>query len=87
MLRVRAALTCVLSLVFGLALAAPVMAAGGHDNGEGLLGETDDKIVTFFSLGVLIFFTLVVFLGSWTQGALERRKQARKSGMRQRTGW
>ena len=80
----RLALAGLLALILALALAAPALAA---DNGEGLLGETDDKIVTVFSLGVLVFFTLVVFVGSWVQGALDRRKQARKAGIRQRTGW
>ena len=68
-----------------LLLAAPAWA---HDNGEGLLGETDDKIVTFFALGVCIFFVLVVCLGSWLQGVLEKRKEARKAAeLRQRIGW
>ncbi len=82
-MRRGSARTLVLSLALALALAAPALAA---DNGEGLLGETDDKIITVFSLGVLIFFTLVVFLGSWAQSALERRKDAREAGMRQRGG-
>jgi hypothetical protein len=78
----RAALVCLILL---LGLAVPALAA---DNGEGLLGETDDKIVTAFSFGVLFFFVAVVFLGTWIQSALERRKEARKSAsMRQRTGW
>ena len=37
------------------------------DNGEGLVGETNDKIITFFSLGLVVFFTLVVILGSAAQ--------------------
>jgi surface polysaccharide O-acyltransferase-like enzyme len=57
-------------------------------DGEGLMGETNDKQVTFFSLGVLLFFVLVVIVGSVIQGALERRKeQAKAARMRQRTGW
>lgn len=68
-----------------LVLAAPAFA---NDNGEGLLGETDDKIVTFFSLAVLLFFTTIIFVGSWVQAALERRKEARKAAsLRRRTGW
>ena len=35
--------TFALSLFFTLALAAPALAG---DNGEGFLGETDDKVVT-----------------------------------------
>ncbi len=84
MRRPRLALAALPALALSLFLAAPAFAA---DNGEGLLGETDDKIVTFVSLGVLLFFTLIVFVGSWAQAALDRRKQARKAGMGQRTGW
>jgi len=74
-----------LSLLLSLALAAPAMA---HDNGEGLVGETDDKIITFFSLGVVLFFTFVVCFGSWLQGRLDKRKAARKAAeLQQRVGW
>ena len=67
-----------------LATAAPALAK----NGEGLAGETNDKIITIFCLGLVIFFTLVVILGTLVQGRLERRKDARKAArMRQRTGW
>ena len=56
--------------------------------GEGIVGETDDKIITFFSLGLVVFFTLVVILGSAIQGALERRKNQRKAAeLRRRVGW
>jgi hypothetical protein len=58
------------------------------DNGEGLVGETDDRIITFFSLGVVVFFTLAVVLLSALQAALDRRKEARKaSELRKRVGW
>ena len=74
-----------LTLLFSLLLAAPAMAG---DNGEGLVGETDDRIITFFSLGVVLFFFFVVCLGSWIQGRLEKRKEARKaSELKQRVGW
>jgi hypothetical protein len=66
----------------------PAATAFAGDNGEGLYGETDDKIVTFFSLGVVIFFALFVIVASWVQGALERRKQERKAvELRKRIGW
>ena len=81
--RLAAALTSALSLV----LAAPAMAQD-HDNGEGLLGELNDRIITFFSFGVVLFFFLVVCLGSYLQGRLEKRKDARKAAeLRQRIGW
>ena len=58
------------------------------DNGEGLLGELDDRIITFFSLGVIIFFTVFVILASWLQGRLDKRKQERKAvELRRRVGW
>jgi hypothetical protein len=64
------------------------IAVFASDNGEGLVGETDDRIITFFSLGLVIFFTLVVILGSVIQGALERRKDERKAAeLRRRVGW
>jgi hypothetical protein len=68
-----------------LVLAAPAFAS---DNGEGLVGETDDRIVTFFSLGVIVFFTLFVILMSALQGRLEKRKDERKAvELRKRVGW
>ena len=58
------------------------------DNGEGLVGETDDRIITFFSLGVVAFFAILVALLSWLQGVLERRKEERKAvELRRRVGW
>jgi nitrogen fixation/metabolism regulation signal transduction histidine kinase len=67
-----------------LLLAAPALAK----NGEGLAGETNDKVITIFCLGLVVFFTLVVILGTIVQGRLEKRKQARQAAhMRQRIGW
>ncbi len=75
----------VLSLLAGLAFAAPALA---HDNGEGLVGETDDRIITFFSFGVILFLIAVVSIGSWLQTRLEKRKQEQEgSELRQRIGW
>ena len=71
-------------VVAQLALAAPALAK----NGEGLVGETNDKVITFFCLGLVLFFTLVVILGTIIQTRLERRKDAKKAAqMRQRVGW
>ena len=73
------------TLVFVL---VPAAAAWAHDNGEGIVGETDDKLVTFFSLGVILFFVLVVITGSAIQSYLERRKEAQKAlDLRRRVGW
>jgi hypothetical protein len=66
----------------------PATTAFAGDNGEGLYGETDDKIVTFFSLGVVVFFAVFVIVASWIQAVLDRRKQQRKAvELRKRVGW
>jgi uncharacterized protein involved in response to NO len=71
--------------LFGAIFAATAFA--GQD-GEGLLGETDDKQVTFISLGVMLFFVFVVVVGTIIQSALDRRKaEAKAARMRQRSGW
>ena len=81
----KARLLPLVTVLFSLALAAPAVA---HDNGEGLVGGTNDRIITFFSFGVMIFFILVVSLGSFMQTRLEKRKNARKAAeLRSRTGW
>jgi hypothetical protein len=66
----------------------PAATAFAGDNGQGLYGETDDKVVTFFCLGVVIFFALFVILASWLQAVLDRRKEQRKAvELRKRVGW
>jgi hypothetical protein len=68
-----------------LLLAAPAFA---HDNGEGLVGETDDRIITFFCLGLVVAFTVLVTLLTFLQQALDRRKEERKATeLRKRVGW
>ena len=75
-------------LVFLAVWLIPAATAFAGDNGEGLYGETDDKIITFFCLGVVIFFALFVTLASWLQGTLDRRKEQRKAvELRRRVGW
>jgi hypothetical protein len=83
-MRIRTALTAVAALVASLALAAPALAGAG----EGLAGETNDKVVTFACLAVLGFFVFTIVVGTLIQSALERRKNAEKAAkMRQRVGW
>jgi hypothetical protein len=84
--RIRAAAAYLAAFCLFFAFGAATAFAG--QDGEGLLGETDDKLVTFFSLGVLVFFVLVVVVGSAIQASLERRKDEQLAArMRQRTGW
>jgi len=81
--------TLSISLATMLVAAAPALAeVHDHDNGEGLVGETDDKIITFFSLGVLLFFISITVVGTIIQSKLESRKNAKKAArLRGRTGW
>src|SRR3954451_20099330 len=73
---------------FWLFFAFAAASAFAQTDGEGLLGETDDKLVTFFSLGILLFFVFVVTIGTIIQSALDRRKDEKNAArMRQRTGW
>ena len=61
-----------------LALTAPVaMAAEGHDGGEGLYGETSDKVVTDAGFIIIAAFPLLVFLLSLLQWSLDKRKANR----------
>jgi hypothetical protein len=58
------------------------------DNGEGLVGETDDRLITFFSLGVVAFFIVAVIVLSALQAWLDKRKEQRKAAeLRRRVGW
>jgi hypothetical protein len=78
-----------------LALSAPpALAASGHDGGEGLYGETSDKVVTNVGFLLIAAFPLFVFAMSMLQWRLEKRKDARKAAEKarraradQRGGW
>ena len=59
------------------ALMAPTALASDHDGGEGLYGETDDKVVTYAGFILIIFFPVLVLLLSLLQGRLEKRKKDR----------
>ena len=71
-MRIRALLAVLAALALSLALAAPAMAAKG---GEGLYGKTDDKVITNFGFGLMIFFVVLVVGLSIAQAQLEKRKQ------------
>ena len=88
-MRFRISLAAAFAFVWLVVLAPSALAqVEPHDNGEGFLGETDDRIVTFFSLGVVVFFVVVVVLGTLIQQRLERRKDEQKAvRMHQRSGW
>ncbi len=67
----RTAILTGAGLVCVLALAPLAFAA----DGEGLYGRTNDKVITFFSLGVLAFFAIFVTVASIVQHRLETRKE------------
>ena len=74
-----------------LLVAAP--AALAENDGRGFYGATDDKVVTNFGLGLIIFFPVFILLMSLLQGKLEKRKDARKAAAKRlhsgswRGGW
>jgi len=68
-LRLFAASAAILSLL--LALAPQALAA----DGVGLWGRTDDKVVTFWGFGVIIFFAVLVTVLSLIQIRLETRRE------------
>jgi hypothetical protein len=84
-MRLRTLLTAALTVALTLVVAAPAMAGGA---GEGWAGETNDKIVTFFCLGVVVFFVVLVIVASAIQGRLEKRKDEKKAAQAlARVGW
>jgi len=73
--------TTLLSLAL-LAVAAPTALA--HDGGEGLWGETDDKVITNAGFILIGFFPLFVLLASLLQWQLDKRKERRKAAEKAR---
>ena len=66
-----------------LALTAP--AAVAHDGGEGLWGETNDKVITNAGFILIAFFPLFVFVMSMIQRRLDKRKDERRRAAKART--
>lgn len=84
-MKARITLLASVALSAWLLHAVPALAS---DNGEGLVGETDDKIITFFSLGVVVFFAVLVTVLSWLQATLDKRKEQRKGAkVKDVVGW
>ena len=87
----RAAKTLLLTAAL---LAMSASAAVAHDGGEGLWGETNDKVITNAGFILIAFFPLFIFTMSVIQGTLEKRKDRRKAADKarraradQRGGW
>ena len=78
------------------ALSAPVaLAAGdGHDGGEGLWGETNDKVVTLAGFVLIAGFPVLILILTLIQTRLDKRKdrrlaaaKARRARADERGGW
>jgi hypothetical protein len=69
---------------FALTLLLVVPVALAEDHGEGLYGQTDDKVVTNAGFIVIATFPLLVATLSFVQWRLDRRKEARKAAQRAR---
>jgi hypothetical protein len=83
-MRLRVLAISIAGVLTSLLLASSALA----QNGEGWYGETDDRVVTAFGLGLVVLFTLMVIVFSWIQGRGDKRKDAKKAAqIRQRAGW
>jgi hypothetical protein len=82
----RRALHTLFLTVLLFALTAPVaLAAEGHDGGEGLYGETSDKVVTDAGFIIIAAFPFTVFMLSMLMWVLDKRKERRKKAAKART--
>ena len=73
----RCLLAAGLAAITTLVLLTP--AALAHDGGQGLYGETNDKVVTNAGFLLIIFFPLFILVMSLAQSRLDKRKEARKA--------
>ena len=72
MTRARALIAALTMALAAVLVSAPAAMAA---DGVGLYGRTDDKVVTYFCFGVMIFFATLVVVLSLIQIRLEGRKQ------------
>jgi hypothetical protein len=66
------------------ALMAPVALAGEHDGGEGLYGETNDKVVTNAGFALIVGIPIFLLIMSLIQRRLDKRKDARLAAAKAR---
>jgi hypothetical protein len=86
----RLLLVLSIALVALLALAPAALGIDRIDAGEGLYGETDDKVVTNAGFILIAAFPLFLLVMSLIQWRLEKRKQERKKAVKAtaaRSGW
>jgi hypothetical protein len=77
----RAVRTAAFTLLAFL-LSAP--AALAHDGGEGLWGETDDKVITNAGFIIIAGFPLLILTLSLIMWRLDKRKDRRKAAAKAR---
>jgi hypothetical protein len=68
--------------VVAFALMAP--AALAHDGGEGLYGETNDKVVTYAGFILIVGIPILILILTLIQSSLERRKDRRLAAAKAR---
>ena len=78
----RRLIALVTTTLIGLLVLAP--AAFAHDGGEGLYGQTNDKVTAAIGGVLIVAIPLFVFTMSMLQGHLEKRKDARKAAAKAR---
>jgi hypothetical protein len=79
----RLILTLLVSALLLLALAPMALA---DNDGRGLYGATNDKVVTNAGFILIIFFPTFVLVMSLLQWRLDKRKEARKAAQKARLG-
>jgi hypothetical protein len=91
---IRNVLRIALLTVVSFLLMAPVALADPHDGGEGLWGETNDKVVTYTGFILIVGIPILVLILTLIQSSLDRRKdrrmaaaKARQSRADLRGGW
>jgi preprotein translocase subunit SecG len=77
-------LRTVLLAITLLAMTAPAALASNHDGGEGLWGETDDKVVTYAGFILIVAFPLLALILTLIQQRLEKRKDRRLAAAKAR---
>jgi hypothetical protein len=86
--------TAVLTTVAFTLMAPAALASEGHDGGEGLWGETNDKVITNAGFVLIAGIPLMLLVFTLIQITLDRRKdrrlaaeRARKARADLRGGW
>ncbi len=62
------------------------MASDNPTGGQGVYGQSNDKVVTYINFLVIAAVPLFVWLMSLLQGRLEKRKEARKAAAKAAEG-